>query len=604
MNKWYIDFESIKPHIIDSFSTVYGEEYRSIITERINNAIILYYENIDGLDNYLSYLRNCKKRELSFKFLKQIGIDIKMDNFNAFSSFDKETNDILDCLIDSDFSFDKYAYYYSPLLAYTKTNKMTPERVLKKKIEVINYFIKDAQNKIDENSISSFIETEEYKLIYKKIKKYLKIYMDLMEEYNNWNQQFIPYMEHIKEENERRKKILRKKEDELLLIITKNMPISIKNRLCKKSINEQKELIMDYYLGVKYPTIIESFSKEEMNELTSSTTSRGMKECIIIKQVEFLKKLGVKCPNFINLKDYNETVINDYFSFLNSEGVKEYVPTDDFISFVENSRKQKYEEGIKEFIRNGEDFKTITESFNQNEDNLNAIYARIKDQLVCITSHGSYTNNEFKSLIFYTIRDIDGGNLSFSLLHECGHVIDQASHIGSGFDLDDKGINSYDKNSRKYEKLNETLNDIYTLEARDILQSKGIYLIEPKEITLLDVSNYNTNSITKEFLKPLLYKFRNEVTQSKINTNPQILMDYIGENNFEELNDVINKVDYLTRHGLNLEMVNLYPNDTMVLEYLEQVERAKQIYNNIDEYYENKFGNIKKRIRDNKKAIK
>lgn len=34
------------------------------------------------------------------------------------------------------------------------------------------------------------------------------------------------------------------------------------------------------------------------------------------------------------------------------------------------------------------------------------------------------------------------------------------------------------------------------------------------------------------------------------------------------------------------------PEDAMVIEYFEQIERVKQIYNNIDNYYANKFGDF------------
>ena len=39
MDKLNIDFKSLLPYVIDAFSSVYGDEYRSIISKKINNSI-------------------------------------------------------------------------------------------------------------------------------------------------------------------------------------------------------------------------------------------------------------------------------------------------------------------------------------------------------------------------------------------------------------------------------------------------------------------------------------------------------------------------------------------------------------------------------------
>ena len=70
MDKLNIDFKSLLPYVIDAFSSVYGEEYRSIISKKINNCIILSYHDVEGLNDYVSYLKRCKGRELSIRFLE------------------------------------------------------------------------------------------------------------------------------------------------------------------------------------------------------------------------------------------------------------------------------------------------------------------------------------------------------------------------------------------------------------------------------------------------------------------------------------------------------------------------------------------------------
>ena len=214
--------------------------------------------------------------------------------------------------------------------------------------------------------------------------------------------------------------------------------------------------------------------------------------------------------------------------------------------------------------------------------------------MICIVGQGGFNyNNEFISIMFYTVKENAGGYLFNSFVHESGHIIDQ-NLKGTGFEpVDDFSENytknPYDNEFRKYEKFNETLNDIFTIEVTNFLQKQGIYLIEPKEFTKLDASNLNTASITKDLLQPLLQKYRKQVIKAKINSDPKILINCIGEDNYEELVDIVNKVDYLSRNGVVI-IIDKYPKDPMVLDYNKQIERVKKVYNNIDNYYANKLG--------------
>ena len=150
--------------------------------------------------------------------------------------------------------------------------------------------------------------------------------------------------------------------------------------------------------------------------------------------------------------------------------------------------------------------------------------------------------------------------------------------------------NPYDVTRRKYEIFNETLDDIFAIEANELLQKEGIYLFEPEKFTDYDVKDNNTSSITKEILRPLLTKYRSQVIRALMYGNREELIRYIGRENFEELNDVVNKVDYLSRNVV-MSKLETSPDDEMVKEYYEQVERAKKIYENIDIYYKNNVDN-------------
>ena len=72
-----IDFKRLLPSVVDAFTKVYGEEYQDIIFQRINNALIIPYYNIIGLNDYISCIKRCKRREYAIDFLDKIGVDVE-----------------------------------------------------------------------------------------------------------------------------------------------------------------------------------------------------------------------------------------------------------------------------------------------------------------------------------------------------------------------------------------------------------------------------------------------------------------------------------------------------------------------------------------------
>ena len=77
MDNLSIDFKKLLPFAVDAFTKVYGEEYRDIIFQRINKAVIIPYHDIEGLSDYISYIKRCKRREYAINFLDKIGVDVK-----------------------------------------------------------------------------------------------------------------------------------------------------------------------------------------------------------------------------------------------------------------------------------------------------------------------------------------------------------------------------------------------------------------------------------------------------------------------------------------------------------------------------------------------
>ena len=588
MNKLNIDFISLLPYVIDAYSHVYGDEYRSTISKKINHTIIISYNDYEGIRDYAFYLDKCKSRELSIRFLEEIGItDIKYDKDNYNKPFDRQTEEILDCLIDSSLGFSEVTDYWSPLLAFDSNNNSDPKRLLLNRIKIINFLLGSDHEKITEDDIDSFIETEEFSQLLGKIKEYKTVYEKLLDEYKEWKKQLDPYKKYAKDEEERKKGILQERKDYFFMEILYKLPTAVRESISGKGYEEKKEIILgSCEISSKFD--FESFSSQNMEELKSPDVNHWKKYWIVYSQSNYLKRLGVTFPDEKMLECATEEDVANYLSFLNQDDVKKFIPSEDTISYISSTRERMYELALIEYYTTRKDFLDIFKVFPNTEDNLRFVYHQIKDKNVCVNNY-----DDLLSIMFYTVRLNDGGLLFNNFLHECGHVIDGA-RAKSGFErLDNECIdrNPYDSNFRKYEKFNETLTDMFTLEALDFLHSQGIYLIEQKELTKLDTSNVNTAAITKELLQPLLQKYRNYVIKAKINSDPQELIKYIGEDNFEDLVDAVNKVDLLSRNGV-LYDIDKNPEDPMVIDYFGQVERVKQIYTNIDNYYTSNFGGL------------
>lgn len=586
-----IDFKRLLPFVVDAFTKVYGEEYQDIIFQRINNALIIPYYNIIGLNDYISCIKRCKRREYAIDFLDKIGVDVeKYKKNNYMQRLDDEVENLLEYYIGgSYFGFCEYTDSSSPLKAFKSSNVRDSEKLLENKIKIINFLLDDAHEQITEKNFDLFVETEEYHRILEKIDKLNIVYEQLLLEYRKWEQQLHPYEQFVESETKRKEEIIERKKESLFLDIYLKLPTVIINAISDKTLEEKMNIIFGY-LDISFVTTIESFSSEKMKKLESKDVSLTDKSFIICLQAKFLMRLGLDVMNkFLSYRFcLNEEDIDNYLTFLNQPNIKQYIPSDDLINYITSARESKYEEALREYFMTREDFINAKEIFSINDESgLNFIYEIIKKKMTCVTVGGAIKDdNEFISVMYYAIINGSAGSLSYSFMHECGHIIDQVSPNGTGFeDFRKIDNNPYDNSFRKYEKFNEAINDIFTIEAVELLQKQGIYLIEPLEFTLSDVSNHNTALITKNLLKPLLLKFRQQVIRAKVKADHNELIKYIGKDNFEELVDVVNKVDYLSRNGV-VPKIDTSPDDEMVKEYFEQVKRVKRIYSNID-YYSN-----------------
>ena len=75
-DKYNIKMEEIAPKIIDAVVSVYGEENRDLIEDRLKRIYINSYATYDQMKTNWYQKKNRKERLLGIKFLREIGMEI------------------------------------------------------------------------------------------------------------------------------------------------------------------------------------------------------------------------------------------------------------------------------------------------------------------------------------------------------------------------------------------------------------------------------------------------------------------------------------------------------------------------------------------------
>ena len=111
--------------------------------------------------------------------------------------------------------------------------------------------------------------------------------------------------------------------------------------------------------------------------------------------------------------------------------------------------------------------------------------------------------------------------------------------------------------SRKYELINEYVNDRIAQEITDIMHEQGNYIYSKTRGD--DTSSY----IMMSFLLEEFYqRFRDTIIASRSNGNINYLYDNVGKDNFEALNNLVNECYEKFGLGVSIEfaLANYYDN--------------------------------------------
>ena len=81
---------------------------------------------------------------------------------------------------------------------------------------------------------------------------------------------------------------------------------------------------------------------------------------------------------------------------------------------------------------------------------------------------------------------------------------------------------------------------------------------------------------------PFVTEYKDNIVRARITGDMQNLFNIIGRENFESLNDCINKIDYLITEGLEKDLKSGKNDSELVKEYNKQKSRIEEIYRNME----------------------
>ena len=182
----------------------------------------------------------------------------------------------------------------------------------------------------------------------------------------------------------------------------------------------------------------------------------------------------------------------------------------------------------------------------------------LKD-LTCVVT---YVNDqkEIVNILLFNLAHFEE-YLDNALIHEIEHVV--TNLIGKKED-NEPGRSGFeifygDDSFRRYEQINEIINELEAQETTTMLHQKGIYILNNKENaritggTNYERSRFLVNDFFKEY-KPI-------IRASRIHTDINIMYEEVGKENFEALVDLVNDFVVTFSGGIFYKVMDDLDND-------------------------------------------
>lgn len=482
--------------VIEAFVEFYGEEKRANVEEKLKNILIVKFCNNDNLAQIIS--------DIEEELFKEI--------FNPSKDF---------------------FYYLNP--------EEMIETLEKGDLDSYLYLTDDIKKACfnGETEIKTIVENYR-KGLYPKVNEYIQKYKEL-------NKKLIPYKEKFKKEEKRIAAIDAEYYDILVSEFSYLFPQE--DLESYRRFNIAGGMISNY-LGHSVTSTPHAFAPKNEELLNDPNASSWKKTSIEGERILFLKKHGFNLATEEDL--FNEPSYEEYLK--NPECLKFIEETKKLFEKIEKRKEELNEQRIKEIVYGLEDYKECEKIISEKN------YVNKNDSLGPFVYQSPVSCCEMNFIkigeqyIPYPLVLINAGmsNIELTTIHELNHayenhvleVTDKGSVSITGWDteinvfkdkkepvqLEYKGI------TRPYELMSEYINDRIAEDIRNIMQSKGQYIFMPNETKSGSSYRY------VDFLLEKFYQtFKPIIIESRSHGNIQYIFDKLGRENFEALNNLVNK---------------------------------------------------------------
>lgn len=582
---------NIKNYILiirSAFAKVVGDKYLDIINERLDRSMYIPYTNFRGIKNYREYLLNCKRDNLMLDFFSSIGMDIsKFQGIHYDSDYYEEFENLITIFLGAKNGMDFNVHKFG-IMAFTPDEEFDTDIRKVTQICFLNDYLFQGQEVVTQKNYDEFKRSNVYKRIIDNINKWLPIIEDKKKEYQEFKKTLNPLLEYVTERQSTLKFIQESNRDAVYQFIKENCDeewLKLYQETHKD--NESASSILgdiDEYFGFaifrgKYDNILAEKGKE------------FEKRNIMEKRLKFFEDIGyLDAP----VSSFAGAIEGVYNVIMSSKEARRLIPSVSLRKKLEKLKEELIKKSEKELIKEDYYFIKRMQEERFSEETADALAEALVTSPVVVSN--ATCNDEKYILLYYTIREYDGGTLDYILLHEFIHLFEHFLRcIGeiSGFDhlsSNDNRKNPYNRdNFRLYERFNETLTDMLAIDVLHVLHDEfKVFLLEDNSFIRSPI-NKNTNSILKNMLYPFYHDYFDIMIEAFMEEDLNILFDEVGRENFEELVDIVNYVDTLiSKFGLADDIKTERTSSPFYGFYLNKVEETIDIYERMKRHKEEK----------------
>lgn len=513
-------FEDNLKYIIEAFVQFYGESKREHIIQTFTNMSFIGYMTPSDLSAKIFDIKKRLTKELLVDTLKKANLD------------------------ESDKSIEKYFglhpnFEHEELInleSYIKLCQQLRKRIIdRNQIQKTVQFLRSLNLPVSENNVINLILKKQFP----DLDVLVKLYLDSKQKYHEKISVFKPY--------EKYSSNCKKLELALIEKYTSILINEFQNIIPKSELKYYKKYrkfkpVTENYLGIDFnlvPTVA-AFSTESERILNNLQEKQWRKDSIISDRKKFLK--NVYNINAETIKEQNK--YNNKFPDISL--------VDRIVTKRRNLRKKMLDEyysslGEYQKYRKKLDSKRLVNK----EDGFDSSIYELKLTFMC----PNITRREKAmpySVICVNIPAFETEYLDANIIHELNHayeltiadIFNFSILFRCGWDYAESYIKSMaevsfevDETKRDYELFNEIINELISQKISSILVDNNHYIFSDSEsIKIKEVTSYER---MKFLVSDFFDTYFNEIIESRSQGNLDIILNKVGKENFDLLNDLV-----------------------------------------------------------------